>query len=97
MASFHGGESQTFSNISATTAAFTLRGGLYGVTAKGTWGGGSLTLQRLAADATTYITALAAFTTDGYATVSLPPGQYKFAVATATAVYVDITSIALGV
>jgi hypothetical protein len=37
-----------FSNISSTPAAFNLRGGSYGVTALGTWGGGSATLQRLA-------------------------------------------------
>lgn len=83
-----------FENIAATTAAFTLRGGLYGVTASATWGGGSVTLQRLAADGSTYITCLTAFTASGYATVSLPPGAYKVAVATSTAVYIDITAIA---
>lgn len=83
-----------FENISATTAAFILKGGLYGVTANATWGGGSVTLQRLAADGSTYVTCLTAITADGYATVSLPPGTYKLAVATASAIYVDITAIA---
>jgi hypothetical protein len=87
-------EARSYSNISATTAAFVLNGGLYAVTAKATWGGGSVTLQRLAADATTYVTCLTAFSADGYATVSLPPGTYKFTVATATAIYVDIMAIA---
>lgn len=82
-----------FSNISATTAAFTLAGGLYGVTAKATWGVGSVTLQRLAADATTYVTVLTAFSADGYASVSLPRGSYRFLVATATAIYIDIAAI----
>lgn len=83
-----------FENISATTAAFTMKGGLYGVTVSATFGGGSVTLQRLAADGSTYVTCLTAFTAAGYATVSLPPGSYKVAIATATAVYVDITAIA---
>jgi len=86
-------EKQVFSNISATTAAFTLRGGQYAVTVKATWGGGSVTLQRLAADGTTHVTCLTAFTADGYATVNLPSRPYKFAVATATGVYVDIVSV----
>lgn len=40
-------------------------------------------------NASTYVTAATAITADGYSTVTLPPGTYKFAVATATAVYVD--------
>ncbi|MDT5016569.1 MAG: hypothetical protein QOD39_2729 [Mycobacterium sp.] len=87
-------EARSFTNISATTAAFLLDGGLYAVTSKGTWGGGNLALQRLSSDGSTYVTCLTAFTADGYATVSLPPGSYKFAVTTATAVYVDIVAIA---
>ncbi|MCK1706119.1 hypothetical protein IVA86_33140 [Bradyrhizobium sp. 146] len=87
-------ETVTYSNISATTAAFSLKGGVYGITATGTWGGGSLTLQRLAFNGSTYVTALTAIAADGYTTVTLPPGTYKLAVATATAVYVDITAIA---
>lgn len=85
-------EKQEFSNISATTAAFTLRGGNYGVTAKATWGGGSVTLQRLSMDGTTYVTVLTAFAADGYASVNLPSGTYRLTVATATAIYVDIVS-----
>ena len=85
---------KSFSNVSATTAAFTLPAGNYGVTVTATFGGGSVTLQRLAADASTYVTCLTALTTAGYATVLLPSGTYRFAIATATAVYVDIASIA---
>jgi len=85
-----------FSNISATTAAFNLEAGNYGVTVTATFGGGSVTLQRLAADASTYVTCLTAFTAAGYATQLLPAGTYKVAVATATGVYIDITSIAEG-
>jgi hypothetical protein len=87
-------EALTFSNIAATTAAFTLAAGNYGVTVHATFGGGSVTLQRLSADATTYITCLTAFTADGYASVSLPSGSYRLTVATATGIYADITVIA---
>lgn len=82
-----------FSNISATPTPFTLRGGAYGVTVHATWGGGSVTLQRLSADGTTYVTVLDAFTADGYASVNLPGGTYQLAIATATGVYADVTSI----
>jgi len=84
----------TFSNIAATPASFVMRGGLYGVTSKGTWGGGSATLQRLAPDAATYVTVLTAIAADGYATVQLPPGIYRLLIAGATAVYLDIVAIA---
>ncbi len=86
-------EVNSFSNISATTASFILRGGCYGVTAKATWGGGSVTLQRLSPDGATYVTVLTAFTADGYASANLPSGTYRLLVATATAIYVDVVSI----
>lgn len=86
-------EKNVFSNISATPTAFTLRGGQYGVTVSATFGGGSVTLQRLAADASTYVTCLTAFTAAGYASVNLPSGTYKLTIATATAVYADIVAI----
>lgn len=86
-------EIASFSNISATPASFTLRGGCYGVTAKATWGGGSVTLQRLSVDGLTYVTVLTAFAADGYASANLPGGTYRLLVATATAIYVDVVSI----
>lgn len=81
-----------FSNISATTAAFDLLAGQYGVTVMGT-GFGTVTLQRLAGDASTYVTCLTAFSAAGYATVNLPRGSYKIAISSATAVYVDISPV----
>ena len=72
------GNARSFSNISADTAAFTLQAGNYGVTIHATFGGGSVTLQRLAADATTYVTCLTAFTAAGYATVLLPSQSSKW-------------------
>jgi hypothetical protein len=86
-------EEVRFSNIAATTAAFSLKGGHYSITAKATWGGGSATLQILAADGSTYLTAATALSADGFATAFLPAGTYKFAIATATAVYLEIKAI----
>jgi hypothetical protein len=40
------------------------------------------------------VTCLTALTAAGYATVLLPAGSYRFAITTATAVYVDIAAIA---
>lgn len=81
------------SNISATTAAFTLDGGTYGCDFIATWGGGSVTLQKLAADGSTYVTAMTAWTANGTAIGQFPAGTYRLAVATATAVYVNIRRI----
>lgn len=86
-------ESKQFSNISASTAAFTLKGGKYAVAVVATFGGGSVTLQGLAFDGTTFVTVLAAFTAAGFATVDLPPGQYRLTIATATAVFASVTSV----
>jgi hypothetical protein len=85
-------EVQRFTNISANTSGFTLRGGNYGVTVHATFGGGTVTLQRLTPDGSTYVTVMTAFSADGYASANLPSGTYRIAVATATAVYVDVVS-----
>jgi hypothetical protein len=84
-----------FSNISASTAAFKLKGGSYGVTANATFGGGSVKLQRLTLDGTTYVSMASTgdFTAAGGAILSLPPGTYRFTVATATAVYAEVQGI----
>lgn len=85
-------ENIAFKNISATPAAFTLRGGNYGVTVHATWGGGSVTLERLSPDGSTYVSTGIAFTADGYQNVNLPSGTYELVVATATAIYIDVVS-----
>lgn len=85
-------ETFPFSNISSTTAGFTLRGGNYGLTCHATFGGGNIALQRLAADNTTYVTVITALTADGYASANLPSGTYRLAITTATAVYCDVTA-----
>lgn len=87
--------SVVFTGISATPASFVLRPGLYGVTANATWGGGgSVTLQRLSPDTTTYVTCMTAISADGFATANLPGGTYRLLVTTATGAYVDISPIA---
>lgn len=86
-------ETRRFSNISATTAAFQLSGGQYIITRTATWGGGSLQLQLLGPDGSTYLGVHTALTANGIANVYLPAGTYKFNVATATAVYAEVTRI----
>lgn len=89
------GDAYKAENISASTAAFQLKGGKYAVLAKATWGGGSAKLQILLPDGSTYVSVASAtdFTADGYGTVDLPPGQYRLTIATATAVYVSVVRI----
>jgi hypothetical protein len=87
-----GGDAKAFKNISTTTAAFVLYGGLYGVSVLGT-GFGTVTLQALGPDQTTYLTALTAFAANGYASAYLAPGQYRFLVTSATAAYLAISRI----
>jgi hypothetical protein len=86
-------ERKAFANISATPAQFTLRGGQYAVTVNATFGGGSITLQKLSNDSTTLVTCLTAFTAAGYATVNLPNGTYSLTIATATGVYCEIAAV----
>jgi len=91
-------QSHVESNISATTSAFDLRAGQYGVTViAGNFNSGTVTLQRQAADNSTWVTCLTAFAANGYATVNLPNGSYRLAISSATGVYADITSIAVPV
>lgn len=95
MSSVLSNNSAAFSNISATTAAFTLTGGKFGVCVIGS-SFGTVTLQALAGDGSTWVTALTAFSANGYAAVDLPPGQYRFAVSGTTGVYANVTPIAAG-
>jgi hypothetical protein len=74
------GDGQAFSNINATTAAFHLLGGRYNIDVIGSTFG-TVTLQRLGPDNSTYLTALTAFAANGLAVVDLPEGQYKVALA----------------
>ena len=86
-------ESHIFSNIAATTGAFTLYGGKYGLNVSATFGGGNVQLETLSADGSTWISVGSSITTNGYSTFDLVPGQYKIAITTATAVYAALTTI----
>jgi hypothetical protein len=84
----------TYSNVSSSQTGFKLLGGTYGMTVTATWGGGSVDLKKLSADGSTYVSVLSStFTANAHQTVNIPPGIYQLTVATATAVYADITSV----
>jgi hypothetical protein len=62
------GFSQTFTNISATTAAFVVPAagaGIFSVTVSATFGGGTVKLQRLAIDNVTWVDLFSAFANGG--------------------------------
>lgn len=79
-----------FANISATTGAFLARPGQYSLVVIATFGGGSVQLQILGGDGTTWVNVGAAVTANSYNTIILPEGQYQFVITTATAVYIDL-------
>lgn len=86
-----GSDGKLFSNISATTSAFALAGGRYGAACKAS-NYGTVKLQILLPDQTTWASVASAtdFAADGFAPVDIPPGQYRFAIASATAVYAAV-------
>ena len=85
----------SLSNASASSALKELSGGLYGFDVVATFGGGSVDLQKLAADGSTLVDVGTAtkMTSAGYATVYLSPGFYQITVTTATAVYARVSRI----
>ena len=87
------GDGQVFKNIAATTAAFALAGGEYGSDIMATFGGGNVQLQKLAADGSTYVNVGSSVTANGYQTNDLPAGTYKWAITTATAVYIAMNRV----
>jgi hypothetical protein len=74
------GQCQTFTNLNATSGTFVLYGGEYCIDVLGSTFG-TVTLQRLGPDGSTWLTALTAFAANGTATADLPPGQYRVALA----------------
>jgi hypothetical protein len=79
----------TLQNASATGGSFELTGGLYLLECVAI-NYGSVTLQKLGPDATTWLTAATAFTANGTETASLTRGTYRWAVATSTGVYTQL-------
>jgi hypothetical protein len=88
-------DSKEFSNIAATTAAFPLDGGYYMVAVVATFGGGNVELQVLGPDQSTWLSAPTALKLSAAGTIAgyLPPGQYRFAIVTATAVYCSVAGV----
>lgn len=74
------GDKHRESNISATGSAFPLVGGTYGITVHASTYG-TVTLQILAADGSTWLSAITPFSADGVAVADLPPGSYRIALA----------------
>lgn len=66
-------------NIDATTAAFWLHGGLYGVDVAATFGGGSVKLQKVMGGGSSLVSVLSGTdsTAKGYATIDLPRGRLQ--------------------
>lgn len=85
---------KALSNQTAVTSTqFELHGGVYvmDIVATGT---GTVTLQRLGPNGTTFLVATAALTATGPSpTLYLPPGQYNVVTAGLTAVYATIARV----
>ena len=86
----------SFTGLSADSGPYTLLGGRYAVGVTATFGGGSIALQTLFPDGTTYVNCIPAFTAEGLAIVDLPPGSYKLDIVTATAVQGFVIRVPLG-
>ncbi|HTV31094.1 MAG TPA: hypothetical protein VMF32_25395 [Xanthobacteraceae bacterium] len=94
-------ESHLFSNFAATQGPFVLKGGVYSFRASGTWNSGSLALNALGPDGSTYVPTKNLFGTaaslsangavDG---IYLPPGEYQLAVTgSPSALYAVVGSV----
>ena len=74
------GDGFGMSNANASSANFALKGGTYTIDVIASTFG-TVTLQRLGPDGSTFLTAQTAFAANGTATVDLPGGTYKIALA----------------
>lgn len=80
-------------DASADVGPYTVLGGRYALMASATWGGGTVTLQALMPDGSTYINIASPLTADGAQLVDLPPGSYKLDIVTATAVQASLVRV----
>jgi hypothetical protein len=86
------GSNNRLENISATSAPFSLVGGLYSIAVTGS-DFGTVSLERLGPNGNSWLKAIVDFTANGISTAYLAPGSYRVAIASATGVYADITRI----
>lgn len=90
-------DDKLFSNISATTAVFSLNGGYYMVETKASaYGTNGVELQALGPDQSTWLSLPTPLkrTTDGTIAGYLPPGQYRFTLdASASGVYCSVAGV----
>ena len=80
-------------NASATSSAVVWGGGRGVFAVVATFGGGSVTLQYLGPDGSTWLTGATALTANGLVAFELPPGKIRAAVTTATAVYASAEQV----
>jgi hypothetical protein len=84
------GEEQVFTDLITTSSSFTLRGGQYCVDCIGTFGGGTVTVQKRGNDGATYIPvpdingSAAGFAAAGCRVFYLPAGTYQVGISGAT-------------
>lgn len=97
-------EAVTFSNVSASQPVTITLGGRYRMSVSATFGGGSVKLQQLSPDGSTFVDleapfnnagtevdlVVGTFSANGSKEFVLSPGTYQVTIATATAVYVAI-------
>lgn len=86
-------EAVRFENIAATTSAFVLNGGKYTFAVAATFGGGSVGIETLGPNGSSWLSVGTPPVAAGVTTYDLPPGQYRVVIVTATAVYVTIVRV----
>lgn len=82
------------SPTATNSGTFQLQGGAYVMDAVAAWNSGSITLQRLGPDGSTYITAATALSADGTSGgLVLAAGTYRLLVASASALSVSVMRV----
>lgn len=75
-------------------SAVEVESGKYMMTASATWGGGSIKLQILSKDGSTYVDiASSTLSANGTLNIDLPKGAVRAVIATASAVYAELLPI----
>jgi hypothetical protein len=86
-------DGKSFSNISATTSAFVLKGGQYSIIAHATSFGSKVQFETLAGDSSTWLAVGSNFAADGVQTVYGGAGQYRFELTSASGVYISVAGV----